>query len=597
MGEIRNLLPFVRRYLPLLGLAFVLLTISGGLEALIVMLLEPIFDLWSKAGGAESGTPKFQFLQTTLGLQGPNALLKVAFLLVGFSLLKGVFLFFAEYFMAFAGQNVVARLRKTLYARLLDHSLAFYGRHRTGELMARVVSDTEELQQAVSEQLTNYLRQFVLLVSFLALVLYIDWKLSLLAFLLAPFVWFVTTQFGKRIRSLTLRVRERISDLSNALQETITGQTIVKAFGMETYERSRFDFLADRQVKLNLRRTRLTAASSPIMEFMGYLLFVPFLFYANTQISQGASVGAFVSFVVALFKLYEPIRKLTRMHLFYQQAFACSERIFKLLGEPIEIEDSPDAVVLPPFGSDISFEGVCFRYESNQEMPVLSDINLTIRKGEIVAVVGRSGAGKTTLVSLIPRFYDVSGGRITIDGLDVRDVTQASLRGQIAMVTQDTFLFNDTVRNNIAYGQRQTGLEAIEEAARAAYIHRVIEKMPRGYQTVIGERGQRLSGGQRQRLAIARAILKKAPILILDEATSSLDSASERLVQKALNNLMRHCTTVVIAHRLSTVRMANRIVVMEASRIVESGTHESLMAKSGVYRKLYELQFEDAVVV
>ena len=595
MAEIRKLFPYVRPYLPLLFAALVLVTVSGALEASIVMLLEPIFNALSRAApifdsSAAIQPPTFQFLQEWLGLEGGSVLPRVAVFLILFSLLKGVFLYGAEYLMAYSGQNVVAGLRKSVYSHLLDQSMAFFAGRPTGQLMARIISDTERLQETVSRTMTEAARQLVLLVAFLGLVFYIEWKLSLLAFLIAPAILFLTLHLGKRVRRISWASQEKISDLSNALQETITGQRIVKAFGMEEYERSRFESLIDGLAGLNLKLTRTSALSSPLMEFLGYLLFAPFLLYANQQIGRGVSAGAFVAFVVALFKLYEPVRKLSRMHLHFEQAFACAGRVFELLETDIEIKESVSARTLAPLQEAVQFRGVSFQYGQSEATPVLEEIDLTIQKGEVVALVGRSGAGKTTLASLLPRFYDVTSGQITFDGNDIRDVTLRSLRKQIAIVTQETLLFNDTVRNNIAYGRLDATREEIVEAARAAFIHDFIVSLPNGYQTLIGERGERLSGGQRQRIAVARAILKRAPVLILDEATSALDSASEELVQGALQNLMLHCTTLVIAHRLSTIIRADRIVVMQDGRIIDVGDHSSLVSRSGLYRQLYEMQ-------
>ena len=593
MGEIRNLFPFTRPYLPLLALALVLLTISGALEALIVLLLEPVINLWSGAGTTRISQFDFlrnllDFLPSLLGLDQGNELVGIALLLVLFSLIKGLSLYLSEYLMVYSGQKVVAQLRKTLFAGLLDHSLSFYTRHSTGHLMARIVSDTERLQEAVSKQLADGFRQLILLVTFLTVVFVIDWKLSLFSLAVLPVVLWLTVKMGKRVHRLTWDGQQRVADLSHSLQEAIAGQRIVKAFGMESYERERFRGLADRLVSINLKNTRVTALSSPLMEFIGYLVFAPFLLYINWQIASGVSLGAFVAFVVALFKLYEPLRKLSRMHLHFQQAFACASRIFELLQLPPEIQDRPGAADLAPFRRELRFQDVNFSF--GEDVPVLTSINLTIRRGEIVAVVGKSGAGKSTLASLILRFYDVTEGRVTIDGSDLREVTQASVRRQIALVSQDTFLFNDTVRNNIAYGRKNCRFDRILEASRAANCHDFVEGFPQGYDTVIGERGHRLSGGQRQRIAIARAVLKGAPILILDEATSALDGASEKLVQEALNRLMSHCTTLVIAHRLSTVRRADRIIVLDGGRIVERGVHADLMARAGIYRQLYQLQ-------
>lgn len=590
--DFRKLFPYIRPHLHLLLLSLVLLVASGALETVIIMLLAPIFNQFSSA--AALAPDKFSFLQHYLGLDR-QSMGRVACFLVIFSLFKGVFLYFAEYWMSRSGQKVVLALRNHLSRHLLEQSPAFYAQNPTGKLMARVITDTERLQETVSKTLTDFLRQVCLLVFFLALVFYIDWKLALLSFLVAPVVLAITVNLGRRIRKVSWRSQENLSEVSHVLQETIAGQRIVKAFGMEEYEQRRFEESSRQLVRINLKAARITALNSPLVEFIGYMSFVPFLLYANYQINRGFTLGAFVVFVAALFRLYEPIRKLSRMHLHFQQAFASSSRIFELLETRVEIKDAPGARELPPIQREIALENVSFRYEGSENPPVLDRIDLTIKKGEIVALVGSSGAGKSSLASLIPRFYDVAEGRITIDDVDIRAVSLRSLRRQIAIVTQDTFLFNDTVRANIAYGREDCSLDELVEAARAAFIHDFISSLPDGYETIIGERGQRLSGGQRQRVAIARAIMKNAPILILDEATSALDSESERLVQEALYNLMQRRTTVVIAHRLSTVRMADRIVVMEGGSIVETGDHEKLLERCGIYRKLYDLQFADVV--
>ena len=593
MTDFRKLLPYIRPHFHLLLVALVLLVLSGALETFLIMLLAPIFNQLSTVAGIESsGEDKFAFLQEFLGLDSGN-LVQIAFLLVVFALFKGVFLYCAEYSMSYSGQQVVASLRQHLYEHLLNQSLAFYGHNPTGQLMARVVTDTERIQETVSKTLTDFIRQVLLLLLFLGLVFYTEWRLALLSFLIAPLVLAITVKMGRRMRRVSQRSQENLAEISHLLQETIAGQRIVQAFGMEEYEGKRFNQSVGNLVQANLKATRISALSSPLVEFIGYLSFVPFLLYANYQINRGFTIGAFVVFVAALFRLYEPVRKLSRMHLIFQQAFASSTRVFELLDTHIEIQDSPGARELAPMEKEIAFEEVSFHYKGPESQLVLQDIDLTIRKGEIVALVGSSGAGKSSLASLIPRFFDVAAGRITFDDQDIREVSLESLRRQIAIVTQETFLFNDTVINNIAYGREDCTLEDIKAAARAAFIHDFIVGLPGGYDTLIGERGQLVSGGQRQRIAIARAILKGAPVLILDEATSALDSESERLVQEALYNLMQHCTTLVIAHRLSTVRAADRIVVLEAGRIVETGNHESLLECSGVYRKLYDLQFAD----
>ncbi|MCZ6485240.1 MAG: ABC transporter ATP-binding protein [Acidobacteria bacterium] len=592
MKDFRKLLPYIRSHSHLLALAVVLLVLSSALETFLIMLLAPIFNQLSEgAGVVVDGDAKFAFLQQLLGLS-PDSLGRIAACLVAFALFKGTFLYCAEYAMSYSGQQVVAALRKQLYGHLLSQSLAFYAANPTGKLMARVVTDTERLQETVSKTLTDLTRQVLLLLFFLGLVFYIDWRLALLSLLIAPLVLSITLKLGRKMRTVSQRSQENLAEISHVLQETISGHQIVQAFGMEAYEGKRFDKSTDQLVGTNLKAARISALSSPLVEFIGYVSFVPFFLYADYQINRGFTIGAFVVFVAALFRLYEPVRKLSRMHLHFQQAFASSNRIFQLLETNVEIQDSPGARNLPLFQEKLAFEDVSFSYQGSGSQAVLRGISLEIKKGEIVALVGSSGAGKSSLAALIPRFFDVTSGLISIDGNDIREVTLASLRGQIAIVTQDTFLFNDTVRSNIAYGREDCTLEEIVESSRAALIHDFITTLPQGYETVIGERGKRVSGGQRQRIAIARALLKKAPILILDEATSALDSESERLVQEALHHLMQHCTTLVIAHRLSTVRLAHRIIVLEAGQVVEMGDHQSLLKCSGVYRKLYEVQFE-----
>ncbi|MFQ5739282.1 MAG: ABC transporter ATP-binding protein [Acidobacteriota bacterium] len=596
MGDFRKLFPYIRSHLHLLAAALLLLSFSSILEALVVMLLGPIFNQLSATAGVVQPGDKFEFLQRLLGL-GSDSLGRIALLLVAFAVMKGVCLYLAEYAMSYSGQQVVASLRKQLSRHLLDQSVAFFSSHPTGKLMARVITDTERLQQTVSKTLADFTRQVLLLFVFLALVFYTDWKLALLSFLVFPVVLFTTVRLGRRMRQVSWRSQENLAEISSKLQETITGQKIVKAFGMETYEQERFNASTDRLVEANLKAARIGALGPPLIEVIGYISFVPFLLYADFQMNSGFTVGAFVVFIAALFRLYEPIRKLSRMHLFFQQAFASAGRVFELLESRVEIRDAPEAVEMGPLLHRIRFQNVHFAYGPSQFPAVLEGVNLSMERGEIVALVGPSGAGKSTLAGLLLRLYDVSSGSILVDGRDIRQVTQASLRRQIAIVTQETLLFNDTARNNIAYGRADCSQEEIESAARAAFCHDFISCLPHGYQTMIGERGQRLSGGQRQRIAIARALLKRASILVLDEATSALDTESERLVQEALGNLMRRCTTLVIAHRLSTVRMAHRIVVMEGGRIVEIGDHNSLMRRSGLYRRLHDLQFADAQLV
>ena len=571
--------------------ALVFLVLSGALETLVIILLAPIFDQLSAVSAASTPAvpDKFAFLDSWLGLR-PNDFSQIGIFMIVFSFFKAICLYLAEYLMSYSGQNVVAALRRRIHAHLVGQSMAFYAKSSAGRIMARVISDTELLQEAASKSLTDFLRQGFLLISFLGLIFYINWKLSLLALLITPAVLGLTVSLGRKMRGVSRTSQENLSEISHLLQETITGQRIVKAFGMESYEMDRFQHATEQHTRVSIRAARLSASISPLVEFIGYASFVPFLLYADQQVDRG-TLGVFVVFVAALFRLYEPVRKLSRMHLHFQQAFASSTRIFELLESPVAIQESRGASELPPLSREISFEGLSFSYGETGS-PVLEGIDLTIRRGEVVALVGSSGAGKTTLASLLPRFYDASAGRIVIDGVDIQSVTLGSLRRQIAIVSQETFLFDDTLRKNIAYG-KDCSDDQIVAAAKAAFIHDFVTTLSDGYETMIGERGERLSGGQRQRIAVARAILKDAPILILDEATSALDTESERLLQEALYNLMRQRTAVVIAHRLSTVRLADRIVVMESGRIVETGNHQTLLERSGRYRTLYDLQFAE----
>ena len=591
MNEIRRLVPYVKKFLPALIGAVVMLVACGALEALIIALLAPIFDqLAPVTASAGNAVDKFAFLRNMLGLDNDQYFLRVAVFLVVFSFFKGILLYFADYSMNKCGQKLVAQLRKEIYDHMLGQSMAFFTGNQTGKLMSRAINDVDRLQESVGKRLTDFIRQIFLLLFFLALIFYADWKLATLSFAIAPLVLWITMRLGRKIRGDSLQSQESLAEISHSLQETISGQNIVKAFSAEEYERGKFCSLQDRLVVLNLKIARISAIGSPLIEFIGYAAFVPFLLYFNYQMSQGMKLGAFVVFVAALFRLYEPIRKLSRMHLYFQQTLASAERVFDLLDTNIQVTEVENAIELPPFKKSIEFRDVSFNYSGSEE-PVLRGVNLEIKAGEIVALVGSSGAGKTTLANLIPRFYDANEGRILLDGEDISKGTILSLRSQVAMVTQETFLFSGTLRENIAYSHPEKSQEDVVEAAKAAFIHDFIMELPAKYETLVGERGQMLSGGQRQRIAIARAILKKAPILILDEATSALDAESESLVQKALYNLMRNCTTLVIAHRLSTVRMANRIVVLDKGLIVEQGNHESLIEASGVYKKLYELQF------
>ncbi|NIQ88889.1 MAG: lipid A export permease/ATP-binding protein MsbA [Deltaproteobacteria bacterium] len=493
------------------------------------------------------------------------------------------------YLMSYVGQRIVAHLRQQLYDHLQRLPLSFFDRMPTGLLMSRVTNDVNLIQGAVSNAITGLLKDPLTLVGLLAVMFARDWQLSLIAMVVLPFAFFPVVKFGRVLRRISTKSQESMGDISVILQETISGSRIVKAFGMEEYEKERFSRENIRYFRYLMKSVMVRALSSPLMEFLGGIAIVFVILYGGYRVIQEVSTpGEFFSFLGALLLLYEPIKRLSRINNVVQEGIAAATRIYDVLDTSPGIQDAPDAIQLPPIQQELELRNVQFRYENE---PVLKDINLKVSAGEVIAIVGVSGAGKSTLVDLIPRFYEVSEGTVLIDGIDVRNVTMDSLRNQIGIVTQQTILFNDTVRNNIAYGDIRKSDREIIAAAKAANAYDFIMKMDQGFDSLIGEQGARLSGGERQRLCIARALLKNAPILILDEATSSLDSEAELEVQKALENLMAGRTTLVIAHRLSTIQNADRIVVISNGRIVEEGRHDELLECDGEYCRLYDMQF------
>jgi subfamily B ATP-binding cassette protein MsbA len=493
------------------------------------------------------------------------------------------------YLMSYVGQRIVAHLRQQLYDHLQRLPLSFFDRMPTGLLMSRVTNDVNLVQGAVSNAITALLKDPLTLVGLMAVMFARDWQLSLIAMVVLPFAFFPVVKFGRMLRRISTKSQESMGDISVILHETISGSRIVKAFGMEEYEKERFNRENIRYFSYLMKSVMVRALSSPMMEFLGGIAIVFVILYGGYRVIQGVSTpGEFFSFLGALLLLYEPLKRLSRVNNVVQEGIAAATRIYDILDTSPGIQDEPDAIHLPPIQRELELRNVQFRYENE---PVLKDINLMVSAGEVIAIVGVSGAGKSTLVDLIPRFYEVSDGAVFIDGINVRNVTMNSLRNQIGIVTQQTILFNDTVRNNIAYGDINKSDAEIIAAARAANAYDFIMKMDQGFGTLIGEQGARLSGGERQRLCIARALLKNAPILILDEATSSLDSEAELEVQKALENLMAGRTTLVIAHRLSTIHNADRIVVISNGRIVEEGRHDELMECDGEYCRLYDMQF------
>ncbi len=511
--------------------------------------------------------------------------------IIGLGVLKGLFNFAQGYLMNYVGQRVVADVRERLYDHLQTLSLSFFDRTPTGVLMARITNDVAAIQGAVSNAVTGMIKDFFTAVGLVGVVFYRNWQLALIAMLVFPLAAFPFIRFGRKLRKVSRKSLQTMAYINTFLQETIFGHRIVKAFGMESYESRRFAEANNRYFRYLMKKVKVRALSTPVMELLAYVGIGSFIWIGGYYVIEGKMTpGEFFSFMTALALLYDPLRGLSKVNLLIQEGIAAAKRVFEILDQTPEVKDSPGAKELPPFSREIEYRDVYFRY--GDEM-VLKGISFKVRKGEKVALVGSSGAGKTTIINLLPRFYDVIKGAILIDGVDIREVTLRSLRSQIGVVTQQTLLFNDTVRNNIAYGRPDIPQEEVEKVAKAADAHDFIMKLPQGYDTIIGEQGVLLSGGQRQRISIARALLKDAPILILDEATSSLDTESEREVQQALDRLMENRTVLVIAHRLSTVRGADRILVISDGRIVEEGTHEELMALGGEYRRLYELQFRD----
>ncbi len=561
-------------------------------------LLKPYRRKWLIAMGSMLGVAFFtaqltllvkRILDDILIQTKPEALLKVSVLLLIFYVGKGVFSFLSSYFMTSVGLEFVRNLRNKLYDHIIYQSLSFFSDRRTGELSTRVISDTDRIQEAISRTINDLIKESFTLVGLLFVIFYLDWKLAMISLLLFPVVVYPITRFSMRLRTLSRRAQERIGKLSQILFETITGSRIIQAYQMEKNEAAKFQHESEKLLQQGLRAARVVSFSSPFMEVLSGVAAVLVMWYGSRQIQAGIlTAGDFTAFLTALFFMYTPVKKLSKANQNIQQALASYTRIEEVLQHDSRILDSPGAIPLSRLSRQIEFQNVSFRYE---EIPVLQDISIEVRAGEVVALVGPSGAGKTTLVNLIPRLYDVTEGRILIDGQDVRDVTLTSLRAQIGLVTQETVLFDDTVAANIAYGKPDASISQIEEAAHSAYAHDFITRMPEGYDTRIGERGHRLSGGQRQRLALARAILRNPAILILDEATSELDAESEIAIQKALSEFTLHRTTFVIAHRFSTIRKADKIIVLEKGQIQEIGTHEDLLDSKGLYRKFHELQY------
>ncbi|MHB8150148.1 MAG: lipid A export permease/ATP-binding protein MsbA [Desulfobulbia bacterium] len=566
-----RILQTIKPYRNRLILAMISMIIVAGLSALQAYMVKPLLD-------------EIFFKKDRLMLN----LLPLALMLL--FLVKGVFYYGYSYFMERVGQGIILDLRKKLYDHIQNLPLSFFTKTPTGELISRIISDVTLMQGAVSSALVGTLKDLFQALGLLTVIFYQDWKLALMSLIFLPLASLPIYRFGKKFRELSFSSQRTTASIANILQETIQGNRIVKAFSMEEYESKRFSERAGKLFRITMKDVQLKSLNHPLMELLGGVGIALIMWYGGNQVLNGHSTpGTFFSFLTALIMIYEPIKNISKVNNPIQHGLAAATRVFSVLDIKPEIADKPGAVELPPVQKEIVFKDVHFSYDGVTE--ILKGINLTVTPGEVIALVGTSGGGKTTLANLIPRFLDVTRGNISIDGRDIREVTLKSLRSQVAMVTQQTILFNDTVRNNIAYGDLEKSEEELAAVARAAHALDFINELPEGFETIIGESGARLSGGQQQRISIARALAKDAPILILDEATSALDAESEREVQKALENLMKGRTTFIIAHRLSTIKKADRIIVIKDGLIAEEGTHDTLLAKNGVYHMLYTMQF------
>ena len=590
MQELRRLLKYLRPHSVTFVFATLAMILVGLFETATGALLVPIFNQFLPASGETSET-LFDLQKLIPQNDWQQAWLMISLLLLSFTILKGVAEYFSSYLMAKIGQSVVLNLRQEIYRHLLEQSAYFFEKHRTNYLVARIVTNCAAIEAAVTTNLRDILRESFSLIFFLSAAIYYNWRLTFGSLIVAPFIGLLTAKFSRALRRLSEESIEGNKRLNDTTQETLSNQTIVKAYAAEDREKLRFRGVAEIIARANRRAGKIAALSPPIIELIGMIAVIVLIFFGLREINLGRmDAPQFFTFLVFLLRSYDPMRKLSRQHNEINKALAAAKDVWDILDENEKLPEKPNGVRLSPLRNKIELQSVGFHYPGKRKM-ILQDVSLIIAKGEMIALVGESGGGKSTLIKLLQRLYDPTGGVILWDGNDLREASIESLKKQIALVTQETVLFNESIHYNISYGKPSATEAEIEEAARIAFAHDFIKDLPEAYQTIVGERGTFLSGGQRQRIAIARAVLINAPVLILDEATSALDAESEKLVQLALNNLMKNRTSIVIAHRLSTVRKANKIVVMEKGSIIETGTHAELIEKEGVYRKLYELQF------
>lgn len=593
-------LPYILFWIP----GVLLLAAVGVLDALRMAFFVPILGVVLDPKNHSNALPLFPFaphkwqfdMHQFVPPRLHNVWAVMAFALIVSTIIKGICDYVGTYLVNYAGFGMVTDMRNQLYETIMRRSSSFFQRNPTGTILSTLINDVDRVQMAVSSVLGDFLQQFFTFAATVGLVIMLGGRLSWALLLFVPVVITSARRIGRSVRTRTRTGQDKLAEIQNILHETVTGHRIVKAFNNELWEILRFKNAARRLLRANMHSVRVQSISSPLMDTIGSIAIALLLWLGRNEIRHGRmDASVFITFIIALFKLYDPVRRFATYYNSFQQAMGASSSIFAFFDVKDQVKEAPHPKTLQGFRDSIRFEDVGFFYSNEEgEHQILHNVELRVRAGEVLAVVGPSGAGKSTLVNLIPRFFDVTTGRILIDGTDLRELSLGSLRRQVAQVSQETILFNDTVRNNIAYGQPDVKKELVEQAARNALAHDFILRMPQGYDTVIGEKGFRLSGGERQRIAIARAILKNAPILILDEATSALDAESEALVQAALGNLMQNRTVVVIAHRLSTVRRATRIAVLEDGRITAIAPHEELLTTSPTYRRLYQLQFMDA---